>query len=171
MNDFSSSDSARFAAIYQREHSDVLRFIARRLNPPDLARAEDVAHETFLVAWRRLTEIPVNLNEARAWLFTVARNCLLNELRKGSKRAQLNVRIADTAADAAAFSEPDAIGAKLDLTAAWNRLDAGDQEVIALNYWDGLSSAEAAKVLGITGPNYRIKLHRARNNLKKLLEG
>ena len=51
-----TEDGARFAELYQREHSQVLRFIARRLNPQDLGRAEDITHEAFLIAWRKLDD-------------------------------------------------------------------------------------------------------------------
>jgi len=51
-----TDDGARFAELYQREHAEVLRFIARRLNPQDLGRAEDITHEAFLIAWRKLDD-------------------------------------------------------------------------------------------------------------------
>ncbi|MFI6513799.1 RNA polymerase sigma factor [Streptosporangium sp. NPDC050855] len=55
--------------MYRREYVDVLRFVQRRTEPD---RAEDVVHEAFVVAWRRIDEIPPRPLDARAWLFVTA---------------------------------------------------------------------------------------------------
>jgi len=167
----SSGDSAAsaFAAMYRREQPDVLRFIERRLIPPDAARAEDLAQETFLTAWRRWDDVPADPPGARAWLFTVARNCLLNEYQTHKRKAALQVRIAANAQLSIPGPEADTTQ-QLGLAAAWQTLTPADQEVIALTVWENLTSAQAGQVLGISGATYRIRLHRARNALRKTLE-
>ena len=161
--------AVEYAELYTRAHADVLRFVARRLIPPDYAKAEDVAHEAFTIAWQQLADIPKQPNEAKAWLFAVARNCLLNSNRAGSRARDLQVRIAESASGVVP-GPSNAVGQRLDLRAAWDRLDAADQEVIALTVWDNLTSVEAAQVLGISAPNYRMRLNRARSALRKILE-
>lgn len=159
---------AEYADWYTAVHANVLRFVASRLIPRDQARAEDVTHEAFLVAWRRLPDIPRQPSEALAWILGVARNCLLHSNRINARNQNLNVRIAESAASFVP-GPSDAVGSRLDLAAAWNRLDAKHQEAIALQVWDGLTTAEAARVLNISEANYRKRLSRARTQLNREL--
>lgn len=161
-----STREERFAALYRREHGDVLRFVARRAGPE---RAEDITHDAFLVAWRRLDELPAAPGDVRAWLFAVARGCLLNERRGISRGTALAVRIAESA-ETFVPGHDDAVGRRVDLATAWGNLDAAQQEVLALTAWDGLTSTEAGRVLGISGPAYRVRLLRARAALRRALD-
>ena len=159
--------ASRFRSLYETSHADVVRF-ARRRAGPDVA--EDVAHEAFLVAWRRLDDIPVDHGAARAWLFTAARNCLLNDRRGAARRDALPIRLASDRIDGGADSADGEVSLRLDLQAAWPRLDPAHQEALSLAIWDDLSSTEAGRVLGISGAAYRIRLHRARSALRRLIE-
>ena len=163
--------AARFATIYRQTHAQVLGFISRRLIPRDFARAEELTHDTYLVAWRRFADLPQTVPEARAWLFTTARHLLLKS-NAINRRGDLGVRISDDALGVIPASS-DSIqtrGLQMDLMSAWSQLTAAEQEIISLTYWDELSSAEAGRVLGITDRAYRQKLHRARTKLKTILE-
>jgi len=165
------TDAQKFGEIYQLYYPDVLRFIARRLIPPDKSRAQDIAHETFMVCWRRMSDIPEDITETRTWLLTVARNCLRNDSRLAHREHE-GIRISDEAYGY--LPSPDDVyglkGLQVDLATAWNKLTPDYQEVMALNIWDALTSAEAARVLGITDLAYRLKLSRARKTLRKHLE-
>jgi RNA polymerase sigma-70 factor (ECF subfamily) len=154
----------RFADLYQRDHPDVLRFVRRRSDPE---MAEDVVHEVFLIAWRRFEVVPTSRDEARAWLFTTARNCMLSDARARTRRRELLVRIGDTATELA----PEGVdpGFELDLVRAWQQLEPGHQEALALSIWEELSSPLAGQVLGISAAAYRLRLHRARTRLRTLL--
>lgn len=163
----------RFAALYRNAQPDVLAFVARRCyaaaGSNSLVQAEDITHEAFLVAWKRFDEIPANLSDARAWLFTVARNCLLNDGRAVAKRGAMQVQIADDAFPI--LPNPhDVTATRIDLKAAWQKLPPDYQEVLALAAWDGLDSKQAAKVLSITSTAYRMRLSRARATLKQAIE-
>jgi len=160
------SRQQRFAELYDSAHADVLRFIRRRA---DFTAAEDLAHETFLVAWRRFDDVPTAVDDARAWLFGVARNCLLNDHRARERYAQLGVRIA-TAMESRSESTPDDVAVQIDLIAAWQALSHGQQEVLSLALWEELPAASAGKALGISAAAYRIRLHRARTALRRTLE-
>ena len=164
-----SSDPARFTALYQREHSAVLRFVIRRLDSANLAHAEDIAQETFTTAWRNLEAIPQNDAEARAWLFAVARNTLLNDRRATVRRTALTVRIADFDTSPFAPSHDDDVAASVDVTRAWRLLSAPEQEVLALATWEALPPDQAAKVLGVRPATYRKRLQRARAAFRKAL--
>ena len=63
-------------------------------------------------------------------------------------------------------ADPDLVATRLDLAAAWRRLTAVHQEALALTAWDGLTSPQAAAVLGISPTAYRLRLSRARRALR-----
>ncbi|MEV4582617.1 sigma factor [Nonomuraea jabiensis] len=86
---------------------------------PDI-HAEDVVADVFLVAWRRLDDVPPAADEARAWLFGVAHRTLRNGLRADQRRQALTVRIADgrLTGAAAAGLDPELVARRLDLVQA-----------------------------------------------------
>lgn len=162
------SDAERFRQLYASSADDVIRFLQRRVAP---AQVEDVAADAFLAAWRRIEDLPHDLSEARAWVFGIVRNCALNAQRSASRQDSLAVRIADQPArPLLGIAETTGVETRLDLVAAWRRLDPGDQEALALNAFDELTSSEAGAVLGISPPAYRVRLMRARRNLRSLLD-
>lgn len=157
----------RFRALFSDTYTDVLRFAQRRVHP---SHAEDVAADAFLVAWRRLDSAPAKLDDARAWLFGITRNCLLNTRRGIGRQDALAVRIIEISPPAAASDpEDEAAVSRLDLAAAWRSLTAAEQETLALTVFDHLSSGQAARVLGITATSYRLRLLRARRALRQTL--
>lgn len=105
--------------LFDGAYSDVLRFAQRRLPS---SHAEEAVAEAFMVAWRRIDEAPRRPGEARAWLFGITRNCLLNARRSQDRQDALAVRIRDTApAPSGQGLEPDLAAQWLDLVAAWVR--------------------------------------------------
>ncbi len=160
------SPEERFRALYARTYPDVLRFVTRRV--PDY-RAEDVVAEVFLVVWRRLDRLPPAEDDARAWVFGVARNLLLTDERGERRRRALAVRLAGlpvTAPEDAA----DLVTRRAEVAAAWPRLTEVDQEALALAYWDDLTGPQAAAVLGISPVAFRLRLTRARRALARHLD-
>jgi RNA polymerase sigma-70 factor (ECF subfamily) len=158
----------RFRALYTAHHLDVLRFVARRADPD---AAEDVVAEAFLVAWRRLDDAPRRPDDVRAWLFGVARHCLLNAGRGRARRESLAVRVAVVRSSGDdVLHEADDVAARLDLSAAWRRLTVAEQEVLALTVFEDLTSPQAGAVLGIPAAAYRLRLMRARRSLRRHLD-
>jgi len=160
------SRAQSFTDLYEHNHQDVLRFVRRRTDPE---RAEDVVHEAFLVAWRRHDDVPARPADARAWLFAVARNCLLNERRGGLRRDAVGVRLASEPPPATSSHE-DAVVRRAELATAWRLLTAAEQEVLSLELWEDLTSPQAGRVLGISAAAYRLRLHRARSALRRHLD-
>jgi RNA polymerase sigma-70 factor, ECF subfamily len=160
---------ARFRALYADAYADVLRFAQRRV---DRSHAEDVTADAFLVAWRRLDDAPKQPDDVRAWLFGIARHCLLNTVRGQGRRDALAVRVAETALPAgpAPGLEADLVAQRIDLATAWRRLSETDQEALSLAVFEDLTSPQAARVLGITPASYRLRLLRARRALRRRLE-
>ena len=161
------SREARFRAVYEATYDDLLRFAQRRVHP---SHAEDVAAEVFLVAWRRLDDMPDRVGDARPWLFGVARAAMLNHRRGNRRREALAVRLVDTTLPGTADSSGELAASRLDLAAGWARLSDAEQEAISLAVWEGLSSAEAGAVLGCSATAYRLRLSRARRSLRRHLD-
>jgi len=158
----------RFKEVYAAHYEPILRFARRRTDP---ASADDIVAETFLVAWRRLDAVPVAPGQALPWLYAVARRCLLNAARSQHRQDAVAVRLCAQPAgmpgrDPAAESGLDEVAARVDLAAAWQRLGAGEQEVLSLALFEDLTSAQGARVLGISSAAYRLRLSRARRALR-----
>jgi RNA polymerase sigma-70 factor (ECF subfamily) len=156
----------RFTELFTETYAAVTRFIERRVHP---SHAEDLAAEVYLVAWRRLDDVPTDLPDARAWLFGVARMTILAGLRGEQRRVALAVRVLANERVAAHRTEAldaDLVARRLDLAQAWTRLSAAHQEALALTVWDGLDAPRAARVLGISPVAYRLRLSRARKALR-----
>ncbi|MFA9430778.1 RNA polymerase sigma factor [Egicoccus sp. AB-alg2] len=168
MADDEPDRAARFRALYLDTHAEVLRFALRRVEP---AQAEDVVADAYLVAWRRLDEAPQHHDDQRAWLFGVARHCLLNSRRGHARHQALAVRIATVAAPTGTTSgADDGVADRLQLAAAWRRLRPADQEALALTVFEELTSPRAAEVLGISPVAFRLRLLRARRALRRQLD-
>lgn len=166
------SREERFRLLYADAYDDVLRFVQRRIEPD---RAEDVVAEAMLVVWRRIDEVPTEDGDARAWVFGIARNCLLNSHRTRHRHDALAVRLAHAEALAPASGvvsdAADLVARRVDVSAAWARLGASDQEVLALSVFEDLTSRQAGVVLGISAEAYRLRLSRVRRALRRDLEG
>jgi RNA polymerase sigma-70 factor (ECF subfamily) len=156
-----------FRSLYEAAYPDLVRFVQRRTHPD---RAEDVAADAFLVVWRRLDELPRLPDDARAWLFGIARNILLNEQRGEQRRRALAVRLAETTALSTGGSDADFVVSRVDLSRAWTLLTEIHQEVLGLAVFEGLKAPQAAAVLGISPVAFRLRLSRARRALRLHLD-
>lgn len=157
---------ARFAKLYREEGRAILEYALRRVE--DREDAADVVAETFLVAWRRLGEVPLG-DGARLWLYGVARLTLANLHRAERRRTRLGRRLAETLrTELATHAAP--VGEAAAVLRALGGLGAEDRELLLLVSWEGLSPGDAARVLGITALAARSRLHRARRKLRRLLE-
>ncbi len=157
----------RFRTLYAESYADLCRFAARRVPP---SRVEDVVADAFLVVWRRLDDLPADLDDARAWLFGITRRTILNSRRGVARQQALAVRLAEVAAtqhpQAGQSWADDLVASRLDVAAGWQRLSAVHQESLALAVLDELTSHQAARVLGISPVAFRLRLSRARRALR-----
>ena len=160
-----ADDRDRFERIYRENFRAVLRFALGRIDPE---RAKDVAAETFLVAWRRLDDVPA---EPRPWLLGVARRVIAGQFRSEARREALALRL--RMASSAGPGPDDLAGPLADrdeVLAAFATLSERDREVLRLVTWDRLSAAEAAEVLAVTKLALGVRLYRARRRLREELE-
>lgn len=156
---------ASFRRLYAEHGREILAYALRRAGDPE--DAADVAAETFLVAWRRLEDVPPG-EQARLWLYGVARRALANQRRGERRRERLGERL--RAELTPALPEPPVLPGP-DVLAALERLGLEDREVLRLSAWEELSPSELATVLGISAVAARSRLHRARRRLRRALEG
>jgi RNA polymerase sigma factor (sigma-70 family) len=160
----SIDSTAEFEAFYAETFRDVQAFVQRRAHP---MLVEEILSETYLVAWRRRADIP---SEARAWLFTVARNQMLTAHKGVRRQRDLHVRLGSaTSVDHVADTSVGVIE-RLALHQAWNTLSAADQEVLALSLFEELDAPRAAQVLGCSRAAYAMRLSRARRRLGSALQ-
>lgn len=158
--------SAQLTTLYANHGRDVLAFALRRA--PSAEDAADVVAETFLIAWRRLSEVPPE-PEARLWLYGVARRMLANQRRGESRRTRLAERLR-TEVRAASPAGPRDEQSEAVL-AALATLSPEDRELLLLIGWEELSPAQAARVLDISAIAARGRLHRARRRLREAIDG
>ncbi|TYB46279.1 sigma-70 family RNA polymerase sigma factor [Actinomadura chibensis] len=165
-DDLGNERSARFEELYSAHLGHVTGYVRRRTDDPD--DAADAIAETFLVAWRRLDDVPPD-GAARFYLYGVARRTLANQRRGERRRRALAVRIGqDLAADLAA--EPVPAPERPEVAAAFRALADADRELLGLATWEGLDPGEIAAVLGVSRNAARIRLHRARRRFAAELE-
>lgn len=159
------SRESRFVALYEATYVDLVRFAQRRVPEP---QAEDVVGEALLVAWRRLDDVPRHPPDARAWMFGIVRNTILNTHRGARRQQALAVRLAE-ATTVWSPDGADLVARQVDLARAWERMSAVHQEALALAVVDDLSARQAAAILGITAVAFRLRLSRARHALRAQL--
>jgi RNA polymerase sigma factor (sigma-70 family) len=156
------TEDEQFAGLYAEHGRDVLAYALRRTTGPE--DAADVVAETFLTAWRRLSDVPAGA-EARLWLYGVARRVLANQRRGELRRLRLGARLRDELSGMTP-SRPPPSANDSSLLIALSRLDEEDRELLLLVGWEELEPAQAALVVGASTVAVRSRLHRARRRLR-----
>lgn len=152
-----------FEELYRSSRDDVYAYVATLVR--DQAAAEDVTSTAFERAYRNRHRFDPGRGEARAWLFGIARNAALDELRRRKRRVWLAEEPADSTA--VVDSEVEESERRLALRAALETLPGPDRELIALRFFADLSMAEIAATLGITESNAGTRAHRALAKLRR----
>jgi RNA polymerase sigma factor (sigma-70 family) len=151
----------RFTALYDRHYRSVLGYTLLRAGQD---AAEDVVSETFLVAWRRLDDLP---DPPLPWLLGVARNLLYKQYDSGRRRQALADRVTalTRTEDLAGPDVAERVVERDAARAALGSLGERDVEALVLATWYGLSPREAARVVGCSAAAFTVRLHRARKRL------
>jgi RNA polymerase sigma factor (sigma-70 family) len=153
-------DAARFRAMFEATFSRVRRYVHHC--GVTGGRADDIVAETYLVAWRRLHDVPAD--DPLPWLLVVARNLWLNQ-RRGDRRRLTMVRRLPVPAPVPPPGEPGEPGELAPIRQALASLRPAEQEVLRLIAWDDLTPEQASKLLGCSPGAFRVRLHRARRRL------
>ncbi|PVW04829.1 RNA polymerase subunit sigma-24 [Microbacterium sp. Gd 4-13] len=147
----------------EQNSADVLSYLRRRAGSED---ASDLFGETLVVVWRRVEELPADADQARMWLFGVARGVLLN-YRRGERRRwaladrlKKHTRLDPVAPPADEHAEVhDAIA----------RLEPDLGELVQLVHWEHMTLVEAAQVVRIPASTARGRYQRAKEQLRAVL--
>jgi RNA polymerase sigma-70 factor (ECF subfamily) len=160
----------RFTDVFDQHYRQIYAYAARRLGP-DLG--EDVASETFLVAFDRRFSYDSARAEVRPWLFGIASNLIARHARAETRRYRA---LAKVAGGRDVVDHADAVAGRLDAMAvrgpladALRRLPEPVRAVLLLVAWAGLNQQEAAAALDIPAGTARSRLHRARQEMRKAL--
>lgn len=149
-----------FAALYEASYGAIHAYGSRRIGPE---AADEIAAETFLVAWQKWDAIPA---DPVPWLYGVARNIVSRfrqrAFRDGRAREALRRERPAAIADPSSPEDPR-------LWDAWEVLRESDREVLALIAWEELSVTDAARVLGCSAAVFSVRLYRARRRFERLL--
>lgn len=158
-------DGEAFETLYRETRDDLYGYLRYLLS--DTASAEDATAQAFERAFRKRARFDASRGGARGWLFAIARNAALDELRRRKQTASLAFE--PEAADAAGQPHDPIMGAmtRLQVMAALARLQPRERELVALKFFGGLANGEIASVLGISPSNAGTQLHRAIEKLRK----
>lgn len=149
------------------EHAAALWSFVVPLVGGDRVRAQDVVQETMLRAWRRTDELAQANGSVRPWLFTVARNIVVDEWRR--HRTDRDVPL-DTGPEAAVDDRTDAVLDGWIVGDALSRLSADHRAVLEQCYFHGRTTKEAARVLGIPEGTVKSRAHYALRALRLTLQ-
>jgi len=156
-----------FDRLYRSSRDDVYAYVAGLLRDP--TAAEEVTAAAFERAYRKRNRFDPQRGEPRAWLFGIARNAALDELRRRGRQAEMSAEPTDLSSLRAEGAEHDE--RRLAVSAALERLQPVERELIALKFFAGLENREIARVLGISESNAGTKLHRAMTKLREACDG
>jgi RNA polymerase sigma-70 factor (ECF subfamily) len=157
--------SEQFEQLYRSSAADVYAYVASLLH--DRTAAEDVTALAFERAFRRRALFDVRRGTPRSWLFAIARNAALDELRRRRRSGALLHDVADTSSELEDL-DPDLADRRLLVREGLAELAAGDREVILLKFVGRLSNAELARVLRCSESNAGTRLHRAIVRLREV---
>jgi RNA polymerase sigma factor (sigma-70 family) len=155
-----------FERLYRECRDDVYAYVMGLLR--DVHAAEDATAIAFERAYRKRRRFDPERGSGRAWVFGIARNAALDELRKRKRTAGLYTDPADAQTLTGTAGAGDELGERrATLRQAMSQLGDRDRELIALRFFADLSHAEIAQVLGISATNAATRLHRAIDKLRR----
>jgi len=157
-----------FDRLYRTSRDDLYAYVAGLLR--DATAAEEVTAAAFERAYRKRNRFDPQRGEPRAWLFGIARNAALDELRRRGRQAELTREPAALAGVGVDEGTADS-ERRLAVSAALERLQPPERELIALKFFAGLENREIARVLGVSESNAGTKLHRAMTKLREACDG
>ena len=159
----------RFRRIYAAYERQVYAYCLRRI---DRDQAIDCTADTFLVAWRRISDVPAGDGELQ-WLYRTAHHVIGDRYRSRTRnRALVDALKANPIADHSVEPETVVVRREADTAVldALDRLRPADQEVLRLAVWEELPHAEIGELLGCSAHAVDQRVHRAAKRLGRQLQ-
>jgi RNA polymerase sigma factor (sigma-70 family) len=149
-----------FNAVFAAHYIRVLRYVQRRVD--DRGTAEEIAAETFLVAWSKRGQVEISV----PWLYRTAANKIGDHYRRSQRKRAAEAALARRAEEA-----PEEVSPldRLALTSAIDSLTEKEREVVMLTYWERLPAKQVAEVMGGSESSIWVTLTRARTKIRKHL--
>ncbi len=174
-------DRSAFAGVVRHFQGPLFGYLGRM--GLGQAIAQELAQESFLRAWTHLAEFDPKRAQFSTWLFTIARNLALNELGSATQKHE-RLRTHNAAHDdvdsdttdsvvCAAAQPPQVLEdmqRRLHLQLALRALSVQDRSALALAYFQELKLDDVARIEGCTVGAIKVRLHRAKQRLRELLE-
>jgi RNA polymerase sigma-70 factor (ECF subfamily) len=155
----------RFTRLFDAHYGDVFRYVVRRVDGVDAA---DVVEDVFTTAWQHLDRIP---DDPLPWLYRTAWHAIGNRRRATSRGRALLGRLRNEALTDTLGRDPaDRTVARNAAARALQAMSPSDREAVRLVCWEQLSLTDAATVLGCSETALKVRLHRARQRLARLLD-
>ncbi|MFI7498817.1 RNA polymerase sigma factor [Streptomyces sp. NPDC049687] len=161
------TQAQRFRDVYEECYPRVLAYVTSQVGRQI---GEDITSETFTVAWRRMRDLP---QPPLPWLLGVARNLVRELRRRDSHQYALAAQEAQRIGIGGRAEAEDVATGVIDREAALQALASlsdTDRELLTLVAWHGLSTKQAARVLGCATTTLTVRLHRARRRLERAME-
>lgn len=150
-----------FDALYRDSRDDLFSYLAYLVG--DRSLAEELTAQAFEKAFRKRSHFRPGRGDLRGWLFAIARNGAVDELRRSGRESALELAPELVGAEGVDRSSDD----RLLIAGAMRRLQARDRELIALKFFAGLDNKQIGRVLGISNSNAGTQLHRAISRLRE----
>lgn len=163
----SLTDPAAFAAVFDRHWAAIHRYCVTRAHPP--AAGEDLAAETFRIAFDERAKYDPRYADARPWLYGIATNLLRRFFRDAARTSAPPVTREGGFEDAA-LGRVEAAALGPALAAALAAVAPADRDALLLHAWAELTYTEIAHATGVPVGTVRSRIHRARTLLRTHLE-
>ncbi len=167
--DGTPSADARFRSLYEEYYDPMRDYCLRRLPSDD---TNDALAEIFMVAWRRLDTVPDG-DQARLWLFGVARKVISTTRRGARRRVRLAAKAIAIGDSASLAVDTESLVVRRSQDAALMKaiatLKPDDQELVRLKAWEELSHTDIGEVLGISAHAVDMRLNRALRKVGKAM--
>ena len=161
-------DREAFEILYGRYVRSVFGLALRRLG--DRATAEDAVQEAFTAIWRSASTYRPERGAAGGWIYTVARNAIVDRLRRNGPTADAELpELASTEPGPAQQAEDSDVAFRVHR--ALEALQPREREVIELAYWSGMSQSEVAEYLHLPLGTVKTRTRSGLARLATVLEG
>lgn len=157
---------ALFRRLYEAHYGAIASYAHRRLGEDE---ADDLIAETFLVAWRRLEDVPTG-DLARPWLYEVARRTASESRRSAGRWGRLRERLVSLRPTDPPMAPTQEVEDRDTVHRALSSLRPQDRELLLLSEWEDLDHRQLGSMYGCSANAIAIRLHRAHRRFRQAVE-